>query len=523
TKGHGIEMPRLYAVEASRHQVLRGGADRTSQPRMQKEQPHGHRQRNGNSESQKPSYWQHDWAPLDAVARIRGVDGAEVGRKRELGEVSQHDLQPERYLQGVEHGGADDQVQKAALHRVTDDKHHDCGNRQSQERVDTGVSVEIPGHVRTEHDECAVRQIDDIQYSPNQGETERHHSVQSAQKNSVDQDLRKKIHIALFSWSRWFVNRLTRVPGRHRIFRLRDLAIGAIDCGQLVSLHLDDGLGQVDLTVVVECNRAVETVELHFRERVSYLRRINRACVFHGLRQRFDIGDTGSSMIVWIVTEFRLVGHGELPGVAEPAILEFCGWQPGRHAEGVVRVLAQGLTEILAGDAHRERIHLRRDRKALGLSYEIQYLGLVAGHQHHIYVLASDLREQRIEVCGVGAISLVHRQCEACLLQFWPCAIRHRNVEGVVSIKQRNRFWSRTESLQHVYRRAKIIARRRQRSKDKFELAREYLVGGTASLNHWNSVFLRHRRIRQRKIACEWSEQKIDLVLRNQLGVLAHA
>ena len=79
------------------------------------------------------------------------------------------------------------------------------------------------------------------------------------------------------------------------------------------------------------------------------------------------------------------------------------------------------------------------------------------------------------------------------------------------------------EPLQHVHRRTKIVAGRRQRPEDIFEITREYLVRRTAALNHWNFVFFGHRRIRQREIASERSQQKIDLVLRNQLRVLAHA
>ena len=70
---------------------------------------------------------------------------------------------------------------------------------------------------------------------------------------------------------------------------------------------------------------------------------------------------------------------------------------------------------------------------------------------------------------------------------------------------------------------AKIIAGRRQRPEDVFEIAREYLVGGAATLDHWNPVFFGHGRIGEREIAGERSQQKIDLVLRHQLRVLAHA
>ena len=49
------------------------------------------------------------------------------------------------------------------------------------------------------------------------------------------------------------------------------------------------------------------------------------------------------------------------------------------------------------------------------------------------------------------------------------------------------------------------------------------MVRRATTLDHWNSVFFGDGRIRQCEIACEWSQQKIDLVLRNQLRVLTHA
>ena len=103
-------------------------------------------------------------------------------------------------------------------------------------------------------------------------------------------------------------------------------------------------------------------------------------------------------MIVRLIAELRLVDRGELRGITEPAVLQLGRRQPGRHAEGVVGVLAQRLAEVVARHAHGEGVHLRRDRQALGLPHEIQDLGFVAGDQHHIDVLALDLREQRIEV-----------------------------------------------------------------------------------------------------------------------------
>ena len=59
-------------------------------------------------------------------------------------------------------------------------------------------------------------------------------------------------------------------------FRLRDLAVGAVNRDQLVSL---DSTTVVDLTLLIDAIRAVEAVELHFRQRVPHLLRIDSAAV----------------------------------------------------------------------------------------------------------------------------------------------------------------------------------------------------------------------------------------------------
>src|SRR5689334_15038772 len=52
-------------------------------------------------------------------------------------------------------------------------------------------------------------------------------------------------------------------PGRHRVLRLGREALRAEHLHELVVLHLDHDLGQVDLAVRVERDRAVEAAELH--------------------------------------------------------------------------------------------------------------------------------------------------------------------------------------------------------------------------------------------------------------------
>ncbi len=228
-------------------------------------------------------------------------------------------------------------------------------------------------------------------------------------------------------------------------------------------------------------------------------------------------------MVVRLVAELRLVFGREGLRVAEPAILERGRWQPGAHAVSVVGVLAERLAKVLARHADGERIHLRRRRKALGLAHEVEDLSFVSGHEHDVSILAFDLRQQRVEVGRVGAVALVHDHVHAGLLQQRPRAVGDRDVEGVVRVEQRHRVGHRLQRLQHVYRAGVVVAGWCQRAEDVLEVAREDLVGGAAALHHRHLVLLGNRRVGKREVASKRAQQQVDLVLRDELRVLAHA
>ena len=227
-------------------------------------------------------------------------------------------------------------------------------------------------------------------------------------------------------------------------------------------------------------------------------------------------------MVVRVIAVLGLVGLGELLGVAEPAVLQRGLGQPGRHAEGVVGVLAQRLAKVLTGHADGERIQLGRDRQALGVAHEVEDLRLVPGHQHGVHVLGLHLRQQRAEVAGVAAVALVHHQVEAGRLEQRPRAVRGGDVERIIGIQQRDGLGWVLQRLHHLDGAAEIVAGRRQRAEDVLEAARENLVGRAAALHHRDLVFLGHHRVGQLEVAGKAAQQQVHLVLRHQLRVLAH-
>ena len=75
--------------------------------------------------------------------------------------------------------------------QIADREQHDRRDRQCGERVDVRAGEQEIRHVGAQHDERAMRQVDDIEHAPDQGEPQRHQRVEPAQENAADQDLRQ--------------------------------------------------------------------------------------------------------------------------------------------------------------------------------------------------------------------------------------------------------------------------------------------------------------------------------------------
>jgi hypothetical protein len=105
-------------------------------------------------------------AQCDVAASIARIDGAKVRGKRELCEVCDDDLKSEGNQQRVEHRRTHDQVQQPALDNIAENEHGHGDDRKPEERIDTEAGEQVPGEIAAQHDEGAVRQIHDVQHTP---------------------------------------------------------------------------------------------------------------------------------------------------------------------------------------------------------------------------------------------------------------------------------------------------------------------------------------------------------------------
>ena len=66
-------------------------------------------------------------------------------------------------------------------------------DRQRQERIDASDREQIIDGIAAQHDESAMREIDDVEHAPDQRHAERHQAIETAQQDAVDEDLRENI------------------------------------------------------------------------------------------------------------------------------------------------------------------------------------------------------------------------------------------------------------------------------------------------------------------------------------------
>ena len=111
--------------------------------------------------------------------------------------------------------------------------------------------------IAAQHDERAMRKIDDVEHAPDERHAKRHQAIQAAQQNSVQEDLGVKHSSCVLSAIRFQQHRLpfsARSNG-DRIFWFADRAV-RVDRHDLAALDLDNDLRQHDLAVFPKRMRA---------------------------------------------------------------------------------------------------------------------------------------------------------------------------------------------------------------------------------------------------------------------------
>ena len=95
----------------------------------------------------------------------------------------------------VELRRSDDQVEQEHLQQIAEHEEQQHRDRQCRERIDPGLRIEVVERVAAQHDERAVRQIDDLEDAPDEAHAEPHQAVEAAEQDPVDQDLAEEEHL----------------------------------------------------------------------------------------------------------------------------------------------------------------------------------------------------------------------------------------------------------------------------------------------------------------------------------------
>ena len=58
--------------------------------------------------------------------------------------------------------------------------------QQTQERIDMGTGEQVVDQVPAQHDQRAMRQVDDVEHAPDQRHAECHEAIQAPEQNSIE-------------------------------------------------------------------------------------------------------------------------------------------------------------------------------------------------------------------------------------------------------------------------------------------------------------------------------------------------
>src|SRR5437764_10664672 len=193
-EGERVDAARVHAVETGGGEVLRGGADGAPRSRAIEEEEEDGGEEDGDEEGGELRVGNRHAADVDVAARVRRVDGAEVGAEEQLREIDEDDVETEGDEQGVELRRADDEVQEEALEEVTEEEEQHHRDRQRREGIDAALRIEIINGVSAEHDERAVGEVDDVEDTPDEAHPVGHQAVEAPEQDPVDEDLGEELH-----------------------------------------------------------------------------------------------------------------------------------------------------------------------------------------------------------------------------------------------------------------------------------------------------------------------------------------
>ncbi len=188
------EREDVTVVEADelRHVLVVGGGAERAPDRRAVEQPlqaGDHRDRERElDERQRPD--REAGAELDAVDLDRaGLQPAAVGREQFQEPVLDDHRQAERHQERRQQIVAQGAVEQAALQRVADQRHQRHDHRERGERIDAERLGGDQRQIGGEHDEIAVRDIDEPHHPEDERQAGGEHGVEAADQHALQDDV----------------------------------------------------------------------------------------------------------------------------------------------------------------------------------------------------------------------------------------------------------------------------------------------------------------------------------------------
>jgi hypothetical protein len=117
------------------------------------------------------------------------LDRARIRLEEEIEQVDDQDLQAERQEERREERRADHLVDEHPLDREPQAEEQDHRNGNREERIHLPELVHPVRQVGADHDEGAVRQVDDVHDAPDEREAQGHQRQDARKHQRVDRDL----------------------------------------------------------------------------------------------------------------------------------------------------------------------------------------------------------------------------------------------------------------------------------------------------------------------------------------------
>ena len=131
---------------------------------------------------------------MQPITGIRRRDGTKVASEDQQQQADDDQVDPEGEKEGEQERRADDSIDDASLQGIADDEQGERIDRKAQKGVDVPAREQVPGDVRPQDHERAMRQVHDVEDAPHQAEAESDRDVDPTQQEAKDDLLGELAH-----------------------------------------------------------------------------------------------------------------------------------------------------------------------------------------------------------------------------------------------------------------------------------------------------------------------------------------